>query len=1344
MGGTQAGLPPSSTQADAPPTVAQPEHAEQPDRYTLLDWRKYRDGGLVEWAVEPEGAVIGEGAMGRVLLAMDQHIGRVVAIKEMKGERRSSATGRFLREARVTGALEHPGIVPVHEIGERPDRSHFYTMRLVRGRSLGEALDEAATLRERLALLPHVTDLCHAIAFAHSQGVIHRDLKPDNVMVGAFGETVVLDWGLARAVHEDAEPTRGGARATDSLAAATAPLQTAVGILGTPAYMAPEQATGRPEDVDEASDLWALGAILYQLLTGELCIQGETTDEVLRWLQDGDDPVRPVRELCKEAPRELASVAMRCLQRAKAERYADAREMARDLERYQSGERVVAHRYGVWELLSHVVNRNRPLSAAVGVAALVAVAAGTFGVLARQARVEAEEYKRKNAFEQLLLAREALDDDRPLEAEARLRRSLEDQDTLLARALWSRVLDTPLLLKEKLETEVTGLDFAPDGTRLAVASASPDVVLLDSWTGVRETLPGPGENLYVVRWGPEGRELAAGSGTGQVVLWPELGAEPRMLEGHEAIVSTLAFDDTGRYLLSGSFDGTVRLWDLTENEPVREYRGHEGLITSAAWSPSHKTFASGGADQLIRIWERESGEIRAVLEGHEGEITGLAWADGGHTLISSSYDGTVRSWDVTTGKQQRVRTEPATQFTVLGLSASGDMLAAADKQGRIHSWSPLDAERAVVLEGQGSMVFGLALDAEATRIASGGIDRTVYLWSPTATGAARDQGHEGVATTVDFLPDGALLASSGWDGAVRIWQRSSGRQVAAWHAHDDIVHVLRVAPDGRRLATGSADRTVRIQDADSGRLRQVLTGHYGAVRSLAYAPGGEELATAGDAGLVYLWDLATESRRTVLDVRGRTRVAFAPTGRVLAMAWASSGQARLRVLDLETNRVKLEVEPEDSEIESLSFSADGATVHVVTRGGRLRAWDLANGAALATMELGGRGLSVSVDPTGRFVAAAAADSASADATLSLLDTISDASSTLTGHRGQVADAAFDGTGAVLATAGFDGTVRSWDPSTGRPAWRGTGLLPDLGLGHSHRGWLLLGEQGEPAPELAWARAVCEQAHITAGATGGGTVCIQTRAGALERWDTRSDNKVGSIELPPARTLLAAPSACAALLHDGRAVLAHRDWEEPLDLAAEALAIGKSGHAVIVARPGLVVHYDLEGFPLLETAIPFDEPTAAVGLPGRLLVGERHGAIAVVEIESDRVPAVTLLQDTPTTAVSALAKGPGTIVVAGFDDGTVGLWDRADGAKLLTRRLHGAVRQLAVLDGRLHALTELGAHAAIDLAVLERDRCTLLREVWERVPVCWEAGGPQACEPPRQHACLAPAQSDATR
>jgi len=309
------------------------------------------------------GEVHGEGGLGQVLLAFDRELQRTVALKRLRHPE-PGAEARFVREARITARLEHPAIVPVHDVGRHPGGGPFYAMKFVSGRSLKDAIADASSLEERLRLLPSVLAVAEAMAYAHSRSVVHRDLKPSNVVLGEFGETVVIDWGLAKELgHPDSDAPRaqtGAPISDDDL--------TRVGdVLGTPAYMAPEQARG--ETVDARADVYALGAMLYHLLAGEPPYRGRESGDVLKMVQMGAPP--PVAQRAPKAAPPLVAIVDKAMARDREGRYRDASGLRDDLRRFQGGRLVQAHRYTVRQRVGRFLRRFRVPLLSGGVAAAV-------------------------------------------------------------------------------------------------------------------------------------------------------------------------------------------------------------------------------------------------------------------------------------------------------------------------------------------------------------------------------------------------------------------------------------------------------------------------------------------------------------------------------------------------------------------------------------------------------------------------------------------------------------------------------------------------------------------------------------------------------------------------------------------------------------------------------------------------------------------------------------------------------------------------------------------------------------------------------------------------------------
>ena len=314
--------------------------------------------------------------MGEVWLAEDPVIGRSVALKRMLGKR-SDQQMRFRIEAQITGQLEHPGIVPVHELGTNAEGEPYYVMKFVQGRTLNKVIEEFHTKKlaggalevEQLGLLQMFLSLCQTVGYAHSRGVLHRDLKPDNVMLGPFGETILLDWGIAKVLGQD-DPVVSDEPGPSARLESIPDTGTREGaIMGTPSYMAPEVAAGLNEEVDHRSDIYLLGATLYQMLSGRQPRSAKTMQEMIKKARS--EAPKPVRSINPMVPKALDAICQKAMAHAKADRYQTATELAEDVERFIAGEPVSAYREGFPARAWRWIKRHRKILGRSAAAVLI-------------------------------------------------------------------------------------------------------------------------------------------------------------------------------------------------------------------------------------------------------------------------------------------------------------------------------------------------------------------------------------------------------------------------------------------------------------------------------------------------------------------------------------------------------------------------------------------------------------------------------------------------------------------------------------------------------------------------------------------------------------------------------------------------------------------------------------------------------------------------------------------------------------------------------------------------------------------------------------------------------------
>ncbi len=1015
------------------------------------------------------------GAIGRILHARDRKLNRPVAIKELIFPG-GTVEARFVTEALVTARLQHPSIVPVYDAGRWDSGEPFYAMKYVAGHSLADVIAGTKTLQERLALLPHVLAVAEAIAYAHTERVIHRDLKPANVLVGDFGETVVIDWGLAKDLSLDAsaEPamTAAPAHADSSL--------THQGmVVGTPAYMPPEQAAGR--SVDERADVYALGAILYHLLAGTRPYDSGSSAEVIDQVVRG--PPTPLSERQRGIPADLLTIVAKAMARDPAERYATARELAEDLRRFQTGQIVGAHAYSVGERLRRFVRRYRAAVAVTAVALLVLIGVGTVSfvrILAERDRAERKqteaEAARRDAESARQQALERADELTLLHARISVERDPNEAVTWL-RSLspgfsrWSAVRTIAadaqargfaVVLRGHTQT-VDDVVFTPDGRYLITTSDDTTLRLWDMKSGGVRVLTGHTDEVWRLTFSPDGHSFATAGKDRTARLWDLNTGESRVLAGHPGSVDSVAYTPDGRHLLvTNRGDALVRVWNVASGalertldtglsplsmlalSPdgryalVHELEGsraqildlkggtshtlqHDGTVKAIAFSPRGDLAATGGLDETVRVWDPRTGQGRILGQRLGGGIWYLAFSRDGRQLAAGTSEGQLRLWDLETGKSDLLGSHEGRINEIL-FSRDNRLMATSSDDRSARLWE-LSTGHSRILRGHQGAAYSMDFSHDGKWLAVGSYDSTTRLYS-VKTEANRFLAKTPVAlNTLVASPSGKHLATKGGDGMLRLFEAATGASLLQEPLGMGEPGLLLFSPDGRWLAAGAREGQVRLWDVATRQPARPLTGHTGAVTAMTFRGDGKSLATADASGELRLWEPDSGQPRSLGRHEGEVlQLAFSADGQRLA---SGSRKGDIRLWDIATGKFQ-ELRGHEGKVCSLLFSPDGQRLVSGSLDHTLRIWDLASGTSQRASASGNGVLEVLMSPDGELLISSSVK----DGILRLWDARTGASrGVLQGHQGDILGMALSPDGRRLVSGSADSTVRLWDLAT---------------------------------------------------------------------------------------------------------------------------------------------------------------------------------------------------------------------------------------------------------------------------------------------------------------------------
>ena len=919
--------------------------------------------------------LLGHGGMGVVYEAEQELPRRRVAVKVVRAEVDTPALRRrFVHETQILGRLSHPGISRIYEAGIDGEQC-FFAMELVAGQPLTDHAD--AALLDTDARLELLARVCEAVHHAHLRGVIHCDLKPANVLVSADGQPKILDFGVARIVDPDGLLTGG----------------TMSGLLvGTPAYMSPEQTAVTAEALDARTDVYSLGVIGWELLAGRLPhdYKGKAIPEILRIVRDVDPP--PLGRVVPALRGDVETVFGKALAREPEARYQSAQALADDLRRTLRHEPIAARPPTAAYQIKKFAQRNRALVTALGGLALALVAGVivTAALLVKTERARAE-LRRALDLQTIAFARGSLGHD-PTAALARLK-------TLSDGADWGEAL---AVAREAIARGAAAEVFSghPGEVHSAVFWKGPEHVLSASFDGTvhlwnlaqhtTRTVQADGE----VRWVAPGRGEDWAAGTAMGTMYLGSGAkQPQVFRAHDGPVVTGVYSPDRMTLATAGADGLIRLWPAG-----RSLTGHEGSVTDLAWSQNGARLASGGADGTVRIWDVASGEA-TLLGRHQGEVPSVAWSPDGAALISVGRDGQAILWENGRG---RVLEEHGDELKSVAFGAPG-VAAWGGRDGRVRLW--IDGAVRVVGTHQG-VVRVVAFAPDGKSFASGGDDRAIRVfWVATGATAAL-LGHEAWIRDLHFAPDGAHLLSASDDGTARLWPLPTPAEPGA----------RRVAfgPAGALLAVADVDRSVRVGAVGplgwNGEPR-VFTGHSDEVYRVAFSPDGALLVSAGRDRSVRVWDLASGSNVTLPTGLRATRLAVGP-GRRIAVATPLS---MVSSWSLETGEQFILLGHE-GRVRDLAFLPDGRLA-TASEDRTVRVWER-DGAKSRVFSGAAAGLFlVAVASDGKHVAAGGDDGV-----VHVWEVDGDSHASYPSHEGVVTALAFGREPATFASGGSDRTI----------------------------------------------------------------------------------------------------------------------------------------------------------------------------------------------------------------------------------------------------------------------------------------------------------------------------------
>jgi len=1060
-------LAPAVSGASAPKSMeAMPGTAKYQEQHGVQDILDTNETSIGPYRLL---GLIGEGGMGRVYKARHEKLNRLVALKMVHDHRlhEPQLSVRFAFEAESIARLKHPNIVQIYDVGYHNEQP-YYAMEFVKGASLDQAIKaETFNARDAAELVKKLADAIHD---AHERGIVHRDLKPANVLLevpntnrgATIGEPKIADFGIAKQLGTDSDLTQTGL------------------VAGTPNYMAPEQVRGQQDLICPGTDVYALGVILFELLTGKTPFAGATPLEVMNQILDSD-PVTSTL-VAKHIPADLVSVCLQCIRKEPARRYANANSLSEDLERFLTGRSVAARRSGLVERSWRWSRRRPSLSALIAIVTLLALVGFPGAILlwldASRAKDLAEQsvaVQRWATYRSSLVAAGSALQQNNTNAARRALDTAPEEHRNWEWAHYNHRLRGAKLVLRGHEGPVRNVAVSPDGRLLASASADGTVRIWNTQLGkLVATLPSQSEarRSPQLAFSPDGRYLLAPGPDNSITVWDAQSYELHAsLPGHspstllcqfsddgtrivtlgwegkdchiwstetakliqkidlESTVCGAAFNPVSNDIAISQANGTVGIWDGANGKLIARWNAHKGFIKAPiCFSTDGKLLATGGnyGDNIIKIWQALDGDLVQELKGHANAIFSIAFSPDGALLASGTADNAIGLWDVASGELLSINTSHAGSIFQVSFSPDGTLLASASRDQTIRLWDPVDGRQIALMHGHSDAIEAFVFDPHGKTIYSASDDHTIAAWdvvSRKKTGVLR--GHDETLGDVTFSPDGTRCALASWDGTVRIWDVAEELELLQLSSGSPIVTGVVFHPSGDQLV--AVDRkTLTVWDSHTGKQlhQEELPMAYWPYRRVAISPDGRFLTTGTFEGDLIWWNAETWQRLSKTPAHNDPcrDVAFSPDSRFLVTAGNNDGAQIWNIPSRE--RVET-LRGHERAVTCASFNHSGTLIATGSEDGTVHIWDAKEYTQLAVLNHGSYVYDLAFNPDGKRLVVGCDDHS-----IRLWDTATWTDvGQLLGHGTYVWALTFSPDGKQLLSGSGDSMIRIWDTST---------------------------------------------------------------------------------------------------------------------------------------------------------------------------------------------------------------------------------------------------------------------------------------------------------------------------